>query len=96
MKIDFSLGKCKTKATFSAKLKHPQKLNLDNIKKRFKVVLDTPILLVINVRNVELIVHGYGELLFKECEDMNLMNEIALVVYEEGLCAGSSCEIDGN
>ena len=85
MKIDFSLGKCKTKATFSAKLKHPQKLNLEKIKKKFKVVLDTPILLVINVDKVELIVHGYGELLFKNCENMDLMNKIALEVYGVGL-----------
>ncbi len=85
MKIDFSLGKCKTKATFSAKLTHPQKLNLDKIKKKFNVVLDTPILLVIHIRGVELIVHGYGELLFKNCEDMDLMNEIAREVYEVGL-----------
>ncbi len=85
MKIDFSLGKCKTKATFSAKLTHPQKLNLEKIKKKFKVVLDTPILLVIHVSEVELIVHGYGELLFKNCEDMDLMNKIALQVYDVGL-----------
>ena len=85
MKIDFSLGKCKTKATFSAKLKNPQKLDLEKIKKKFNVVLETPILLVIHVQGVELIVHGYGELLFKHCEEMDLMNGIAREVYEVGL-----------
>ena len=83
--IDFSLGKCKTKATFSAKLKRPRKLNLEKIGERYKVTLETPILVVIDVRGVELIVHGYGELLFKNCEDTDLMNKIAKEVYEMGL-----------
>lgn len=81
----FSIGKCKTKATYSATLKNPQKLNLANIKQRFEVLLETPVLVVIKEQGIEIIVHGYGELLFKNCEEMDLMEKIARKVYEAGL-----------
>lgn len=85
MTIEFSFGKCKTKATYSAKLRQPGKLNLEKIKKRFTTLLETPILLVISVQGIEIVVHGYGELLFKKCEDMDLMEKIAGQVYEVGM-----------
>jgi len=81
---DFSLAKCKTKATFSAKLKVSSKLNLANIKKKFDLVLETPVLLVIKDEGVEAIVHGHGEIIFKKCEDMALMERIAKKIYEAG------------
>ncbi len=83
--IDFTLGKCKTRAGFSAKLRQPDKLDLRRVKEHFMVVLDTPVLLVVNVQGVEVIVHGYGELLFKECDDMLMMEKIAEEIYEVGL-----------
>lgn len=83
--VDFILEKCKTKAAYSAKLKKQQKLDLSRIKKEFEVALETPILLVVKVEGVEVIVHGYGELLFKKCEDVGLMRKIAEKVYEAGL-----------
>ncbi len=81
----FSIGKCKTKATFSAKLKNPQKINLAKVKQKFEVILETPILLVIKVEGVEVIVQGFGELLFKKCEDQGLMEKIARKIYNAGL-----------
>lgn len=84
-KIDFSLGKCKTKATYSAKLRQKGKLDLQKIKNNFEVVLETPILLVIKAYDVEVIVHNYGELLFKNCEDFPLMEKIAEKIYAAGL-----------
>lgn len=83
--ISFSLMKCKTKAGYSAKLKTQQKLNLEAIKKKFKVVLETPILLVIEVKGMEVIIHGYGELLFKESHDSSVMEKIVQEIYEAGL-----------
>lgn len=77
--------KCKTKAGYSAKLQKQQKLNLEAIKKKFKIVLETPILLVIEMEGIEIIVHGYGELLFKKGDDFELMENIAEQVYEIGL-----------
>ncbi len=83
--VDFILEKCKTKAAYSAKLKKQQKLDLSRIKKKFEVALETPILLVVKVEGVEVIVHGYGELLFKKCEEKELMERIAERIYAVGL-----------
>ncbi len=82
--LDFTIEKCKTKAAYSAKLKRQQKLNLSKIKKEFEVILETPILLVIAVEGIEIIVHGYGELLFKNCADVGLMESIAKKIYSVG------------
>ncbi len=85
MSIHFTLAKCKTRAGYSAKLEKPAKLNLNAIKKSCEVILSTPLLLVIREQGVEVIVHGYGELLFKECSDVILMRKIAEKVYQAGL-----------
>jgi hypothetical protein len=51
------------------------------------VVLETPILLVIREQGLEIVVHGYGELLFKNGteEQKELMRKVAEKVYEKGL-----------
>jgi len=91
MVVDFTFGKCKTRAAYSAKLKKQGKLNLEKIKRKYEVVMDTPILLVIKIDNdnkidkVEVIVHQYGELIFKNCEDVEFMEKIAREIYEGGL-----------
>lgn len=78
--MDFTLEKCKTKAAYSAKAK--LKLDLKKIKRKFSVILETPLLLVIKVGGIEIIVHSHGELLFKNCEDQQLMKKIAEEVYQ--------------
>tara|TARA_Y100000310_G_C20435377_1_gene693468 strand:+ start:317 stop:577 length:261 start_codon:yes stop_codon:yes gene_type:complete len=83
--VDFTLGKCKTKATFKTNLKKKGKLNLKKIAEKFEVVMETPILLVVKVDNIEIIVHGYGELLFKKCEDTEFMEKVAEEIYSVGL-----------
>ena len=83
--IPFSLGKCKTRAGYSAKLPNPQRLDLKEIRHHFQTILETPILLVIKTEQGEVIVHGYGELLFKEGRDMDVMEKIARKVYSLGL-----------
>lgn len=82
---EFTIEKCKTKAAYSSKLKHQQKLDLTKIKDQFKIILETPILLVVTVEGIEIIVHRYGELLFKNCNDINLMEKIAKKIYDVGL-----------
>lgn len=82
--IEFTLGKCKTRAAYSAKLRKQGVLDLKRIARKFIVVLETPIVLVITVSGIEVIVHQYGELVFKKCEDMELMERIASEVYEMG------------
>ena len=83
--IKFSLAKCKTKAAYSAKLMQKGKLDLNKIKNKFTVVMETPILLVIKTKAGETIVHSHGEILFKKCTDTELMENIAKEIYEIGL-----------
>ena len=85
MEHQFSLAKCKTKAAFTAKLKTPKKMNLKKIQEKYEVILETPILLVIKVENIEIIVHGHSELLFKKCEDTDFMERTADEIYNAGL-----------
>ena len=85
IKQKFILSKCKTKAAYSARLKNPVKLNLGKIKKKFEVIMDTKILLVLKVDNVEIVCHGFGELLFKNCKDIDKMERIAINIYNFGL-----------
>ena len=85
MTAEFTVEKCKTKATYSAKLKKQQQLNLTEIAQRLEVILETPILLVIKEEGVEAVVHRYGEILFKNSLNVPLMEKIARKVFELGL-----------
>ena len=85
MTLDFTVEKCKTKATYSAKLKKQQQLSLDAIKKKVKIIMETPILLVVEEENVHVVVHKYGELLFQNCEDVPRMERIAEKIFQLGL-----------
>ena len=85
MTLDFTVEKCKTKATYSAKLKQQRQLNLQAIAKNMEIVLETPILLVIKEEGVEAVVHKYGEILFKNCSDVPLLEKIAEKVFMVGL-----------
>ena len=81
MTIKFSLAKCKTKAAYSAKLQQKGKLDLKKVKENFEVLMETPILLVIKTEAGEVIVHSHGEILFKGCKDVELMEEISKTIY---------------
>ena len=85
MTIKFSLAKCKTKAAYSAKLQQKGALNLKKVKENFKVLMETPILLVVKTEAGEVIVHSHGELLFKGCNDVELMESISKEVYKLSL-----------
>jgi hypothetical protein len=85
MTIKFSLGKCKTKAAYSAKLQQKGKLNLTKIKAKYDAILETPILLVIKVNGTEIVVHSHGELMFKNCADVDWMEKVAEEIYTIGL-----------
>jgi hypothetical protein len=85
MTIKFSLAKCKTKAAYSAKLQQKGKIDLKKIKDQFEVLMETPILLVVKTKAGEVIVHSHGEILFKGCKDVELMESISKSVYKIGL-----------
>ena len=61
----FTITPFKTKQSCKAKLNKPQKLNLINLNTKFKITSYAGIALVLNVDGMEVIVHGYGELIFK-------------------------------
>ena len=88
MAIKFSFGKCKTKATYSARLEQKGSLDLSRIKQKFTATLETPILLVITVEDMEIVVHRYGELLFKKGSDVAKMENLAEQIYSIGLQKG--------
>lgn len=71
---------CKTKGSYEVKPKKNLKLDLDNIKKRFKTIVDTPILLVIE-KEGGIIVHSHGKLVFKDLKDEKKIREIADEIY---------------
>ena len=60
-------------------------MDLDKLKKRYAVLLETPIVLVVKAEGMEIIVHRYGELLFKNGTDVELMEKVAKEMYEIGL-----------
>ncbi len=82
--ISFTVERCKTKAGYSARLSREMKLDLDAVAGKFKVLLRTPILLVLNTEEGEVIVHRYGEILFKEGKDPAVMRKIAAEIYSSG------------
>lgn len=95
--IQFVIELCKTKASYSCKL-DPRKfqrhtLNLKYIKENFLVKSDAGIALVVEEKTgnntFEIIIHEYGELLFKTTEKKNIpaIEKIAHKIYKLGLNA---------
>jgi hypothetical protein len=83
--IKFTLAKCKTKAAYSAKLMQKSRLDLNKIRNKYETLLETPILLVIKVNNIEIIIHSHGELMFKSGNNLSWMEKIAEEIYRAGL-----------
>jgi len=78
----FEIKKCKKKAAYTAKPKNNLKLDLDGLKNKFEVVFDSPLVLVLKIDEEEVVVHKYGELIFKKCEDMDKMEKIAKKIFK--------------
>lgn len=83
----FKLYPCNTDRSCKAKLNKRQSLNINNIKKYFKVISDAGIALVIEADGIEVIVHGYGELVFKAGKDVKeeTLKKIAKDIYSAAL-----------
>ncbi|MFH1063855.1 MAG: HesA/MoeB/ThiF family protein [Candidatus Woesearchaeota archaeon] len=80
---EFTINECKAKKGFSVKPKRNLKMDLEGIKKKFDVKMDASILLVIDYEG-EIIVHGFGELLFKDLKDKERIQQIADEIYKAG------------
>ena len=81
---DFTLKLCKTKAAYSVKPFRNVRLNLNQIKNAYDPVIETPLLLIINVKGYEVIVHNYGELIFKDLKNELIIKQIAKEIYSIG------------
>nr|MBI4156568.1 HesA/MoeB/ThiF family protein [Candidatus Woesearchaeota archaeon] len=72
----FDIKLCKTKGAYSVKLN--KKIDIDFKKlKGYKIIIETPILLVLKVGNEEIVVHKYGEIIFKKLKDEKKIIKIA-------------------
>ena len=84
----FTLNPCDTDKSCKAKLNKRQKLNLANIKEEFNVSSDAGIALVLDIGHIEVIVHGYGDLVFKtgkKALSKRKLKELAKKIYGVGL-----------
>ncbi|MBT4823581.1 hypothetical protein HN695_06110 [Candidatus Woesearchaeota archaeon] len=83
----FTLEQCKTDLSCKAKLIKRKKLNLANIKDKFDVVTDAGIALVLSINKLEVVVHGFGEIVFKTGKNIEKvkLKKIAQKVFECGL-----------
>jgi len=81
---EFAVKFCKTKAAYSAKPTKNIKLNFDKIRKEMKILVDTPIVLISEEEGEEIIIHSYGELVFKNCKDNEKISRISKKIYELG------------
>lgn len=81
--VEFKIELCKDKGGYSAKPVKNLRLDLDKIRKKFKVIQDASIVLVIKDK-FEIIVHEYGELTFKECNYMEYIEKTAKKIYKIG------------
>ncbi len=85
MKSGLIIKKCKDKGGYSVKQEPSKNLSLSKIKKHFKILAETPIILVLKDK-FEVIVHDYGELIFKNAEEKNIgeIKKIAERIYKNG------------
>ena len=77
----FEIKECKTKGGYIVKPIKNTKLNFAKIQKNFKVIFDSPIVLVIQEGDMEIVIHKYGELLVKNCKDEKKIEDLARRIY---------------
>jgi adenylyltransferase/sulfurtransferase len=80
-KQEFKISYCRTKAAVSVKPSTSTKLDLEAIKERYETIMDAGIVLVIKAHNQEIVVHDYGELLFKTTKNKDLIKKITKDIY---------------
>lgn len=81
---DFIISECKTKSSFLAKPRKKIRLDIRKITKEFKTLQDAGIIAVIDVDGEEIIVHDYGELVFKTKTNVKEIRDIAQKIYGIG------------
>lgn len=82
--VDFEINECETKAMYRVKLKKRAHLNMKNLN-GFEIVMDGGMIVIIKVEGEEIIVHDFGELIFKTLKNTDKIREISEVVYSRVL-----------
>lgn len=78
---EFRVERCDSKAALSAKPTRQLRLDLTELTKRFETVGSTPIVAVVAFDGYEIVCHSHGELIFKNCNEIDRANEIAATIY---------------
>ena len=75
----FIVKKCSTKGAFE--VVSDKKLNFENAKKKFEVIADTPVLLLVKVKDCDISCFKTGKLLIKGCKSKEKAEKIAKEFY---------------
>ena len=81
----FEIKICKTKAAYAAKPKRHLKMNLEKLKNKYNIKADAGIVLIADIDGEDVIIHSFGEILFKGCKDIKKMHRIAEDIYKVAL-----------
>ena len=77
----FHVRKCKKKGAWAVQPLKQQELDLEKVKDKFETVFESPVLMLVKIDGYEVLVQKDGELLFKKCDDMKKIKEIAEEIY---------------
>lgn len=83
MESKIIIKKCDDKGGYSVNQEPRKSIDLKKINKSFKVIVETPVVLAIKEK-YEIIVHNYGELLFKDAKNIKEIEKIARKIYKNG------------
>jgi len=82
---EYTIKRCKTKAAFEVNPHKKMKLDFAKIKKKFKVIADTPMILIISVQvdgnDEEVIIYENGTLMFKTLDNTEKVDGVVRKVY---------------
>ncbi|OVE74679.1 hypothetical protein BVX95_01490, partial [archaeon D22] len=76
----FEIKECETKAMYRVKLKERKHLDMSKLQD-FEVVMDGGMIVIVSIDGHEVIVHDYGELIFKELKDTEKIREVSQTIY---------------
>ncbi len=80
----YTINLCKTKAGYEVKLNKRSKLNLTPLTKKFEIVVESPLVVIVKILGEDVIVHNHGTIQFKtELKEKTKVKKIAEIVYSE-------------
>lgn len=76
----FIIKKCSTKGAFE--VVSDKKFNFDKVKKKFEIIADTPVILLVKVKDCDISCFKTGKLLIKGCKSKEKAEKIAKEFYK--------------